>query len=556
MKIKCPCLSIVFTVLVILIPCVTIASNYIDGEVLIRFKDEIRISSSADHILGIKKTMPLKVKKLSRSNTYLIKSADGSISTMELIRQLKDNPAIEVIEPNYRVHISSTIPDDSFFFQQWALYNYGQSINGYQGKVDADIDMPEAWDYSQCSKSIVVAVLDTGLDYTHPDIDGNVWNNPEETLDSLDNDSNGYIDDIRGWDFVNDDNDPMDDNTHGTHVSGILGAEGNNTTGISGVCWKIRIMPLKVLDATGSGSISDVLIAIDYAIKKKAKIINASYVGTNYSRLEYNAILRARDAGILFITAAGNTETGPGIDIDRYPRYPASYDLDNIIAVAASDQNDDIAYFSNYGQISVDVSAPGVNILSLHPGSGYIYLSGTSMATPHVSALCALLWSVAPSLSYKTVKSIILNTVDVIDSQASLTLTGGRVNAYKAVLYAQEIINSATSTGSGGSGGGGCFIATATYGSLLSPEVQTLRHFRDQVLLTNKPGRLMVKLYYQYSPPIAKLISKHPALRRICLVLLTPIIYTIKYPEPVLSVLVLIFAFFISVRLIVRSCKI
>ncbi len=547
---------VIIFVFFLFIPCKLRASTYSEGEILILLKPDFRSASSIEKFRSIAKSYSLKITKLARLNTLIIKSTNTDLSVHDLKELFKNNPSIKAIEPNYKVHAAATIPNDQYFPLQWALFNYGQSVNGFQGTADADIDMPEAWDYSQCSDAIVVAVLDTGLDYTHPDIDANVWNNPDEKLDSVDNDNNGYVDDIYGWDFINDDNDPMDDNSHGTHVSGIIGAEGNNNAGISGICWKVKIMPLKVLDSQGSGTIGDVLSAIDYAIAKGVNIINASYVGPDYSQIEYNAIKAAADAGILFIAAAGNNQNGNGIDIDQDPRYPAAYNLDNIISVAASDQNDDIAYFSNYGQISVDVSAPGVNILSLHPNSSYIYLSGTSMAAPHVTALAALLWSINPKLSYSLIREIILNTVDIIDSQLSLTQTGGRINAYKATLLALSTLSGSTNgSGGGGGGGGGCFIATATYDTFLAPEVVTLRTFRDNYLKKNLFGRVFINLYYKYSPPIARIIRHNKFAKDIAIVIITPIVYIIKYPEAFFGISLLLLACYFSGSLILRSYK-
>ncbi len=543
---------IVLFIFLLLFSSYSKAFSPVEGEVIVILKEDIRASTSTEHFRSISEENQLKIKRLNRLNILIIKSLDSRLKTKDLMKLLEGDPMVEKVEPNYRIKAASTFPNDPDFPLQWALHNYGQNVNGFQGTVDADIDMPQAWDYSQCSDSIVVAVLDTGIDYTHPDITANIWKNTSELPDSIDNDLNGYIDDFSGWDFVNNDNDPLDDNGHGTHVSGIIGAEGNNNIGITGVCWRIKIMTLKVLDANGSGSIANVLSAIDYAIDNRARIINASYVGTNYSQSEYDAIQKAKNSGILFVAAAGNNSTG-GIDIDQSPVYPASYNLSNIIVVAASDINDNIAYFSNYGQLSVDVSAPGVNILSLGPSLNYIYLSGTSMAAPHVTGLCALVWSIAPSLSLNEVKSIILNTVDIIDSQVSMTLTGGRINAYRAVLSAFSIKSGSNATSGASGGGGGCFIATATYGSFLAPEVTTLRNFRDRILLKSSVGKMFVRLYYKYSPDLAKAINNYPSAKKISLFLLTPVVYVIKYPEPALSLFFILCASVTTLILIVRS---
>jgi hypothetical protein len=279
---------------------------------------------------------------------------------------------------------------------------------------------------------VVVAVLDTGADWDHEDLTDNIWNNDDEAENGVDSDSNGYEDDIRGWDFVNDDNDPDDDHVgtyHGTHVSGTIGAEGDNGIGMTGVNWSVSIVPLKILDANGDGFVSDEIVAIDYAIANGANVINASFSGGSYSQFEYNAIRDARDAGVLFVAAAGND----GADNGHVPAYPASYDLDNIIAVAATDQNDDLASFSNFGATAVDITAPGVWIYSTTAGDSYQYSSGTSMATPHIAGLAALIWADNAGFTYDQVKERILNGVDVLPSLTGNVLMAGRINANKSI---------------------------------------------------------------------------------------------------------------------------
>jgi subtilisin family serine protease len=227
------------------------------------------------------------------------------------------------------------------------------------------VDGPEAWDVTQGSSTVVIAVMDTGVDYNHPDLAGNIWSNPGEVAgNTLDDDNNGYVDDIRGWDFVDDDNDPVDVQGHGTHVSGTIAAVGNNGIGVTGVCWQAKIMPLRTFDAFSGGATSArIIAAIGYAVNKGAKVINASFGGPDYSQAEYDALSSANSAGVLFVAAAGN-ETANN---DTTPAYPAGYNLANIISVAATDQNDGLTYFSNYGATSVHVAAPGQNIYSTVP---------------------------------------------------------------------------------------------------------------------------------------------------------------------------------------------
>jgi subtilisin family serine protease len=276
------------------------------------------------------------------------------------------------------------------------------------------------------SSDMIIAIVDTGVDYNHPDLSNNIWTNPEEIPgNNVDDDGNGYVDDFRGCDFFGNDNDPMDLNGHGTHVSGIAAAKGDNALGVTGVCWTAKIMPLRFLDADGYGTVADEILAIDYAIANGAHIINASFGGNIFSQSEYDAISRANSEGILFVAAAGNL--GP----NDYPSqfYPASYNLPNIISVTATDQDDNLCSFSNYGATTVDVGAPGIHIYSTRPGMSYQYMQGTSMATPYVTGLAALIWGYDSSLAHYEIKDIILNGVDIKPALNGKTVTGGRINA-------------------------------------------------------------------------------------------------------------------------------
>jgi len=249
------------------------------------------------------------------------------------------------------------------------LHNTGQLVNGVTGTADADIDTPEAWDRVTNCSAIVVAVIDTGVDYNHPDLAGppsNIWINAgDNNANGIDDDGNGYIDDGRGWDFIQMDNDPMDFHSHGTHVAGTIGAIGDNGIGGTGVCWTVQVMSVRALSTLGSGTTAELAAAIDYAVANGANVINMSLGGTGgfAGDIIDTAIASARAAGVLVVAAAGNT----GTNNDVSPFYPASYNRDNIISVAATDQRDVLAGFSNYGAVSVDVAAPGVNIYSTVP---------------------------------------------------------------------------------------------------------------------------------------------------------------------------------------------
>ncbi|MEI6536748.1 MAG: S8 family serine peptidase, partial [Verrucomicrobiaceae bacterium] len=316
---------------------------------------------------------------------------------------------------------------------QWDLHNTGQ--NG--GTPGADIHAPEAWSVSTGSASVIVAVIDTGMDLTHPDLVANLWTNPNETgggndSDGLDNDHNGYIDDEHGWNFYDKNANPLDDNGHGSHTSGTVGAVGNNGKGISGVNQTVRIMPLKFLNANGSGTNSDAIEAINYATANQAFVTSNSWGGSGYSQGMFDAISTANAAGVGFIAAAGNS----GISNDKYPDYPASFNVDNIISVAATDNTDTLAWFSNFGQATVHLAAPGVNTYSTYKNGGYTAMSGTSMATPHVSGAAALLKAANSALSFAQIKAMLVSQCDPQPSLAGKVASGGRLNVARSLVPA------------------------------------------------------------------------------------------------------------------------
>jgi len=333
-------------------------------------------------------------------------------------------------EPNYKVSLTGdcqNIPDDEFFANLWGMHNTGQS----GGSADSDIDAPEAWcDGVDCS-DMVVAIIDTGVDYEHADLAGNMWHNSGEIAgNSIDDDGNGFVDDVYGFDFVNYDGDPMDDHHHGTHVAGTVGAVGNNGIGVTGVCWDVQLMAVKCLDVYGEGTNAEAIAAIEYAVQMGAKVMNNSWGGGSYSQSMKDAILAAEQADVLFVASAGNDY---GYNNDMIPQYPSSYDCDNIIAVLSTDTRDALSDFSNYGPQSVDLGAPGSDILSCAPDNLYMYLSGTSMATPHVSGAAGLVWSANPYLGRQDVKNILLQSVDKVPAMSGLCVSQGRLNLYNAL---------------------------------------------------------------------------------------------------------------------------
>lgn len=399
------------------------SSEFAPGQLIVKVKAGI----ADDSINSIKSLLSVSATKslgITGAEVWQLKEIDVASA----IEAYAKDSRFAYFEPNFKVSAAVT-PNDPSFSQLWGLNNTGQTIGGQVGTPDADIDAPEAWNI-QTGNNVLVGVIDSGVDYTHPDLAANIWTNPGEIAgDGLDNDANGFIDDIRGYDFINNDANPMDDNNHGTHVSGTIAGRGNNGVGITGVSWSAKIMALKFLGADGSGFISDAIRATNYATQMGAKLTNNSWGGGGFSQGMLDAITAARNAGSLFVAAAGNN----GTDNDVTAHYPSSYNVDNVIAVAASDNRDALASFSNFGFTTVDLGAPGVNILSTTPGNTYSSFSGTSMATPHVAGAASLVWAQNPTMTYAQVKSRLLSTGDAIAALQGKTVTGRRLNALNAL---------------------------------------------------------------------------------------------------------------------------
>jgi subtilisin family serine protease len=343
-------------------------------------------------------------------------------------------PEVEYAEPNYDIELDAVeealppiVPSDPRFDDQWALANSGQR----GGKQGADISAMHAWLTTIGSDKVVVAVLDSGVDYTHEDLAPNMWKRPAN-VPAYHDDELGTVDDEEGFNAIDNSSDPMDENGHGTHCAGIIGAEGGNNIGITGVNWKVRIMPLKFMNAGGYGTTKDAIEAINYVIDRKkagvnVRIISASWGGTQRSRALGEVIQKAYENDILFVAAAGNSS----VNNDRSPHYPSSYP--NVLSVAALDRNDQLASFSNYGLKSVAIAAPGKDILSTWLGNAYEEKSGTSMATPVVAGVAALIVAENPRISVEQLKKRVLASADPIAALNGKIATGGRVNAAKAV---------------------------------------------------------------------------------------------------------------------------
>lgn len=370
-------------------------------------------------------------KKMYAPGFYLVEIQNVDLdSVAQAVRNFSKVPGLIVYaEPDYIEHALSTTPNDPRFGELWGMHNTGQS----SGTPDADIDAPEAWDITTGRSNILVAVIDSGIDYTHPDLAANMWINSGEagslSTNGIDDDGNGFIDDARGWDFYNDDNDSMDDNSHGTHCAGTIGAVGNNGTGVVGVCWNVSLVGLKFLGANGTGPNSAGIDATYYAARLGARMISASYGGGSPSQAGYDSIANAGASNMLFIAAAGNSAD----DNDVTPHYPSSYTNDNVIAVANSTSTETLSGSSCYGLTSVDLAAPGSSILSTIPGGGYGTKSGTSMATPHVAGAAALLWSYNSGMSATEVKAALMATVDTNAAFAGKMVSGGRLNINRAI---------------------------------------------------------------------------------------------------------------------------
>jgi thermitase len=354
----------------------------------------------------------------------------------EAVRRYEASPDVEYAEPDFLLQIVA--PNDPYYPRLYGLNNTGQT----GGTADADIDAPEAWSITTGDPNTVVAVIDEGVDTNHPDLQGNIWTNPDEVPgNATDDDGNGYVDDVHGYDFANDDASVYDPNPisgkgdeHGTHVAGTIAAGGDNATGVVGVSWEARVMALKFLAPNG-GFTSDAIEAVNYAVANGARVSNNSWGGGVYSQALRDAIGRADASGHLIVTAAGNDGTNNATT----PQYPCNYSNSNIICVAATDDSDALATFSNFGANTVDIAAPGVGILSTLPHNRYGSYSGTSMATPHVSGVAALLKSQNPRLTDSQLKARILQFAEPKNKLQGKVATGGRLNAEAALTQLEAL---------------------------------------------------------------------------------------------------------------------
>lgn len=400
------------------------------GEVLVKFRE---MNAAKLHSLARAHDL-VRSRGLGGVNR-LYRFRSRSKTTEALLREFSSRSDVLYAEPNFVVEAVQQ-PNDPHFAELWALHNTGQSFGFPAGTPGADIGALEAWTISTGTAGHVVAVIDTGIDYTHPDLQANMWTAPAVFSVSIAGSTVTCPAGSHGFNAITFACNPMDDNQHGTHVSGIIGAAGNNSLGVVGVNWTTRLMGIKFLDAGGSGYISDAVNAIEFAIQAKiafggaadVRVLSNSWGGGGFSQALLDEINRAADNGMLFVAAAGNN----GYDNDRSAFYPAGYSAPNLIAVAATDNNDARASFSNYGARSVQLGAPGVNILSTVLGGQYGTLSGTSMAAPHVSGAAALVLSRC-ALDTAALKATLTEQVDLVPDLNATTLSGGRLDVGNAL---------------------------------------------------------------------------------------------------------------------------
>ena len=388
-------------------------AEYLAHEVIVQKNPNLSMTNFEAAVADLGGEITDKNSLLSKKLGYFRVQLSTDITADEAISTLQANGAAEGAERNYIVTLDRT-PDDPRYAEAWGL---------------AKIEVDKAWEETVGSRDVLVAVTDTGVDRTHPDLSANIWTNEDEIPgNGVDDDGNGYVDDVNGWDFANNDADPTDDHGHGTHCSGTIGAVGNDGVGVPGINWQVKIMAVKFLSATGSGSLWAGAQSILYAAQKGAKVVNASWGCQGcYTDYVQNAISVLESKGGLFVAAAGNSS----MDIDATPFYPAGHSNAGIVSVAAMDGADNLAYFSNWGANGVDVGAPGVNILSTLPGNKYASWNGTSMAAPHVSGAAALYLSKYPGTDVATLKERILSTADPVAALVGKSVSEGRLNVYR-----------------------------------------------------------------------------------------------------------------------------
>jgi subtilisin family serine protease len=418
-----------------------------DGELLIRFRTGV--SEHTKDALVAAKGGQRSRKLKGRSRIERLNVPKG-LDLDALAAELRQNPAVELAEPNFVVSRDDLTPNDARFAEQWALHNTGQT----GGQAGSDINATQAWSTTTGAPTTVIAVVDSGIDFTHPDLQNNQWTNSNEQQNGLDDDNNGLVDDVHGWDWITNSGVIRDEQGHGTIVAGIIAAEGNNNIGTTGVMWRASLMSLRVLDNTGTGDVANAVEAIDYATDHGAQVINCSWGTDEESQSLRDAIDRAGARGALVVSSAGNS----GRDIESEPYYPSSFGLPNQISVASTDSSDHLASWSNYGSVHITVAAPGTNILTTQMGGGYTSVTGTSASTPLVSGIAGLIKTKRWWLSAPDTRAAIVSSVRQIAELNGKVASGGVVSAGGALNALQgpdtPPPGSGTGSGTGGNGNG------------------------------------------------------------------------------------------------------
>ena len=393
--------------------------EFVPGQYVVELKSPLASfeASAVEHALGG------SIISRVRDNMIVVQR-DPLEDKSKALKSLRANSIITIADPNWILRASKT-PNDSEYQKLWGLSNSGAlDASGSRGLKGIDIGAEAAWEKTTGSKDVIVAIIDTGVDFKIPDLAPNAWTNQKEANGQagVDDDGNGYIDDIHGYNFADDKGDSTDDNGHGSHCAGTIGARGNDGAGVAGVNWSVSMMAVKFLDAQGSGTLANAIKAIDYARKNGAQVLSNSWGGGTFTQTLFDSIALTQKAGELFIAAAGND----GTDSDKEPAYPASYKIDNIISVAALDKRGELADFSNYGATTVHLAAPGVQIYSTAPApTNFQFMSGTSMATPHVAGAAALLLADNPHLTYLDVKQRLMAGARPLHTLKGKTISGG-----------------------------------------------------------------------------------------------------------------------------------
>lgn len=403
------------------------SSGYVPDQLLCLLKPQIGPDILTDFLQAHSAEV---MHRFSMTDRLFLVGLEQGNDVLAEVEAFEASGLFEFAEPDYVIELTRTSNERSIDSgQNWGLNNQGES----GGKDDADIDAPELWDYIVSSRSVVIAVVDTGIRYTHEDLAANIWVNPGEIPGNRrDDDRNGVVDDVHGYNAVTRKGDPMDDNGHGTQVAGIIGAVGNNRKGSVGVAWEATMMPLKFLDEEGFGSTSNGILCLEYAAENGADLVNASWGSGRRSRSLQRTIRNLGNSGIFMVTAAGNDNQ----NLDVEPDYPASYPDANLVVVAATTRKDKLASYSNYGFRSVDIAAPGSSIFSTSMASdrSYAYGDGTSFAAPHVTGAIAILKTYFPDVSYDEILNAMMASVDRVTELLTKTRSGGRLNVHAAFL--------------------------------------------------------------------------------------------------------------------------